>query len=485
MREPIVLWAILTAAAPGAAACGAETGSGGPESGAVPFGGVYHAASDGWDIQATSVDTAGATLSGLLPVPVMPKGTFLQVGVALTNTGKSAHALGKNRFSVHDAADRSYEAQAFSNPSNPLDDLTFGEDVPPGTTLKGLLSFDVPKDLKGPLLEVIGGGRMDLGGDVVAGRFVRSGGAGAAARPGGQGQPPQAQAAATATRTTVSAPAPGATATNTKTGTSPTTAGGPTTTVWTVGQAPPAATATRVPPTPTMTVPPTPTMTVPTRTPTPSPTPTTSDWSPLMLMPVGITMSADGRNATVTIRNFSSQTGFRGWLDICVGVSDCWPSGAQVDSLPAGGTATVILGGLAFPSATANLLRVEIDGGHKLVGAYAGLHRQRLWLNGSGRGPEVVSAAVRRDAGAGNVKLVVRNLGPDFNGLDVQMCAVTGPEDRQDARRSNRVQASIGAGRTEVLTFDSAIWAKRAVVWLCDGFGYMLGPATSVAMDQP
>jgi hypothetical protein len=502
MTERIFLWAILVAALGlSAAGCAAEKGPAGKNGGSVPFGGVYHAASDGWDIQVTSVETAGATLSGVFSMPVMAKGTFLQVGVALTNTGKSEHALGKDRFFINDAAGRKWAATAFGGAMNPLEDLGFGTDVPPGVTLAGVLSFDVPKDLQTPLLGVIGGGRMDLGGDLVAGEFARSGVARAVSRPTAQGQPQSASVkeAPTATRAVGSATkaaTPGANVTSATTGgpgatvpktatrpsgtTEAATTSPPSPTIWTTGQAPATATATRVPATPTMAV--------PTRTPTPTPTPTKSDWSPLVLMPVAIVTSADGRTATVTIRNFSSQTGFRGWLDICVGVSDCWPSGAQVESLPPGGTAIVVLAGLGFPSATTDLLGVTIDPGHKIAGAYAGLHRQRIWLNGSRSGPEIASAVVRRADAAtafGNVKVVVRNPGPDFNALSVGLCAISGPRDGQPALRSNLVQVSIGAGRTETLTLNSAIWAERAVVWLCDDFGNMLGPATFVALDQP
>lgn len=117
----------------------------------VGMGEVFHATSDGWDIVVTS---AAADSSG-------GEAAYITMEVRATNTGKSAHALGPNRFKLHDSLGRTWKDQTYEAAGG-LIELTL-QDVQPGLSTEISLGFLVPADVSGLWLETIGGGHIVLG----------------------------------------------------------------------------------------------------------------------------------------------------------------------------------------------------------------------------------------------------------------------------------------------------------------------------------
>ena len=148
----------------------------------TPMGEAFHAVKNGWDITALAVNTnkcvpAGPLNLGLMQ-PKLPKGVYLCVLVELTNTGKEKHALGSDRFKLHDGMGREFEAEGF-NDARTYDDISWGEDLNPGLSLRGILIFDVPREISGLWLETVGGGHITLG-NVSNGQLPPAAGSGTA-----------------------------------------------------------------------------------------------------------------------------------------------------------------------------------------------------------------------------------------------------------------------------------------------------------------
>ena len=126
------------------------------------IGDAFEASKDGWTIKVTDVVANSAWVDGILGLPKLAQGTFLLVHVELTNTATSTHALGKNRFTLHDSSGRKFEA-AFLQENQLLTDISFGRDVPPGVSTTVIVGFDVPKTDQGLWLETVGKGHIALG----------------------------------------------------------------------------------------------------------------------------------------------------------------------------------------------------------------------------------------------------------------------------------------------------------------------------------
>lgn len=125
------------------------------------IGDAFEAPKDGWTLKVTDVRTEGAWLVGILSLPKLAQGTYLILNVELTNTANSAHALGKNRFTLHDGSGRNFEAAFLQDQL--LTDISFGRDVPAGVTTALTIGFDVPTTASSLWLETIAKGHIALG----------------------------------------------------------------------------------------------------------------------------------------------------------------------------------------------------------------------------------------------------------------------------------------------------------------------------------
>ena len=142
-------WLLVFMLLPVAATCApAETSP--PPTPLPSVGQVFHATKDGWDITVTSVsrEPGAAGAEGLL------------VGVYATNTGLSAHALGANRFKLHDAMGRTWKDVNYEAAGG-LIELSL-QDVQPGLSTDLVLNFLIPMGAQGLWLETIGGGHIVL-----------------------------------------------------------------------------------------------------------------------------------------------------------------------------------------------------------------------------------------------------------------------------------------------------------------------------------
>ncbi len=146
----------------------------------VFLGQTFAADKDGWQITVSNPTTKGAWPTGLLGFPTIARGVYLLLEVDLFNSGKTAQALGQNRFKLHDVDGRTFEAAAMQDRLT-LADLSFGQDVVPGTTLRAYLLFDVPMEAAGLWLDTVGGGHIVLG-RMSSGSFVAAPGSPGVAR---------------------------------------------------------------------------------------------------------------------------------------------------------------------------------------------------------------------------------------------------------------------------------------------------------------
>jgi len=142
-------WLLVLMLLPVGAACtGTETNP--PPTPFPGIGQVFHATKDGWDITVTSVSSES----------ISAEATGLRVEIHATNTGSSAHALGPNRFKLHDAMGRTWKEMTYEAAGG-LIQLAL-QDVQPGLSTDLGLDFLVPRSAQGLWLETIGGGHIVL-----------------------------------------------------------------------------------------------------------------------------------------------------------------------------------------------------------------------------------------------------------------------------------------------------------------------------------
>jgi len=459
---------------------------------ALSVGQVYSDPKNGWDIVVTDVQTSSAAI-GQLGFPLMSKGVFLQVFVELTNTGSDAHALGADRFNLHDSKGRTWKAKAFTENPNWLVDLSWGTDVDPGTSLAGLLSFDIPLDCSALWLGVVGGGRIELGD--VSGGEVSSRAAGRRAVASNSSKPTPTPAVE------YSQESPGghsAVATQTRTP------------AVTLGQKSPIATSSPVDsptassettatgkPAPATTVPtkvlPTSTRGIPTRTPIPLPLRQPQARPGLFLTPNVMKVAPDGSSVDLTIHNFSTDRTFAGWLEVDLGKVR---TGANVASLAPGGSTVLHLSGWGSKDpGSSDFKEVRLDPAGKL--GPSNIMKSARFLDGSDVRIEVlaVTQILTQPYSGGEpsttLRVQLRNQGKDWGNIEAAVCW---PDMRNGAPELGAAifgQTVLDAG--EEVTLEATVsraspfWRSRDAFWVC-GWGTASGslPLGPVAwLDVP
>ncbi|HXH21300.1 MAG TPA: DUF4352 domain-containing protein [Dehalococcoidia bacterium] len=134
------------------------------------IGDTYVAARDGWAITVTDAYATTSIPAGHFGK--IAQGTFLVLIVEMENIRTEAHALGANRFKLKDDQGRSFEPSAFDEVigRGVIGSISLGKNVNPGLALTGMLAFDVAPNGSGYWLQVIGGGRIEIG-DVIQGEL--------------------------------------------------------------------------------------------------------------------------------------------------------------------------------------------------------------------------------------------------------------------------------------------------------------------------
>ncbi|MEA5154037.1 DUF4352 domain-containing protein [Raineyella sp.] len=113
---------------------------------------------DAGDLQytVTKVQTGVSTV-GDQYVNQQPQGQYVLVTVSVKNTGKSATTFDSSLVKLYDKNAAQYStdttAEIYANKQN----TTFLQQVNPGNTAKGVLVFDIPKDVQPTQLGVRGG----------------------------------------------------------------------------------------------------------------------------------------------------------------------------------------------------------------------------------------------------------------------------------------------------------------------------------------